>query len=178
MGLFDFVGGIGSSLFGSSDDKKAEEAAAEAKKAQEAADAEAMRIAIENRDKAFGESLEQVVQKLALPIEELKITYSEALTTVEGRVPTNEVREKVILAVGNVDVVTQLDDKLEVTNPEPEAVFYVVKKGDSLSKIAKEFYGDYKRYPEIFEANKPMLTDPDLIYPGQTLRIPGAEKVA
>ncbi|MBP7184191.1 MAG: LysM peptidoglycan-binding domain-containing protein, partial [Saprospiraceae bacterium] len=47
-----------------------------------------------------------------------------------------------------------------------------VQKGDSLSKIAKAFYGDAMKYPVIFEANKPMLTDPDLIYPGQTLRIP------
>lgn len=45
-------------------------------------------------------------------------------------------------------------------------------KGDSLSKIAKKYYGDAKKYPVIFEANKPMLKDPDLIYPGQVLRIP------
>ena len=44
--------------------------------------------------------------------------------------------------------------------------------GDSLSKIAKEQYGDAMKYPAIFEANKPMLTDPDKIYPGQVLRIP------
>jgi nucleoid-associated protein YgaU len=50
--------------------------------------------------------------------------------------------------------------------------FYTVKSGDSLSKIAREFYGDAGKYPQIFEANKPMLKDPDKIYPGQTLRIP------
>ena len=52
------------------------------------------------------------------------------------------------------------------------AQFHTVVSGDSLSKIAKEFYGDAMKYPVIFEANKPMLTHPDKIYPGQVLRIP------
>ena len=54
-----------------------------------------------------------------------------------------------------------------------ESRFYTVQKGDTLSKIAKEYYGDANKYPQIFEANKPMLTHPDKIYPGQKLRIPG-----
>ena len=56
--------------------------------------------------------------------------------------------------------------------PEPEATYYTVVSGDTLSKIAKEQYGNAMKYPVIFEANKPMLTDPDKIYPGQVLRIP------
>jgi nucleoid-associated protein YgaU len=59
-----------------------------------------------------------------------------------------------------------------VTNPQPEARYYTVVKGDTLSKIAKAQYGDANKYPQIFEANKPMLKDPDKIYPGQVLRIP------
>lgn len=54
----------------------------------------------------------------------------------------------------------------------PTSKFYEVKRGDTLSKIAKEFYGDGSKYPAIFEANKPMLKSADLIYPGQMLRIP------
>ena len=61
---------------------------------------------------------------------------------------------------------------MSVVTPEPEATFYTVKEGDSLSKIAKEVYGDMMKYPVIFEANKPMLKSEDLIYPGQVLRIP------
>ena len=70
--------------------------------------------------------------------------------------------------------VATVDDRVKVfaAEPEPEATMYTVKSGDSLSKIAKEFYGDAMRYPEIFEANKPMLKDPNKIYPGQVLRIP------
>ena len=71
--------------------------------------------------------------------------------------------------------VARVDDRLEVLQKEPEAQFYTVKSGDSLSKIAKVFYGNAMKYPVIFEANKPMLKSPDKIYPGQVLRIPAAE---
>ena len=52
------------------------------------------------------------------------------------------------------------------------STFYTVQKGDTLSKIAKDQYGNANKYQQIFEANKPMLKDPDKIYPGQVLRIP------
>jgi nucleoid-associated protein YgaU len=61
---------------------------------------------------------------------------------------------------------------MTVATPAPEAQFHVVVSGDNLSKIAKKFYGDANKYPVIFEANKPMLSHPDKIYPGQALRIP------
>ena len=80
---------------------------------------------------------------------------------------------KVILALGNVQGVASVDDRVSViAAPEPEADLYEVKSGDSLSKISKHFYGDPMRYNEIFEANKPLLSHPDKIYPGQMLRIP------
>ncbi len=54
----------------------------------------------------------------------------------------------------------------------PYTQHYVVKKGDTLSKIAEEHYGDARLYPKIFEANRDILTDPNRIKPGQKLRIP------
>ena len=93
---------------------------------------------------------------------------------VSGSVDTQENKEKVVLLVGNVEGVASVDDQLTVANPEPESVFYEVKSGDTLSKIAKHYYGDANKYPKIFEANKPMLKDADEIYPGQRLRIPDA----
>ncbi len=89
---------------------------------------------------------------------------------LEGETPSQEVKEKIILAAGNVSGIAEVEEDLRV----PETVFYEVKSGDTLSKIAKAHYGDASKYPVIFEANKPMLKDPDLIYPGQKLRIPGA----
>jgi nucleoid-associated protein YgaU len=56
------------------------------------------------------------------------------------------------------------------TSGEPRT--YVVKKGDSLSKIAKQFYGDMKLWKKIFEANRDKISNPDLIRPGQKLVIP------
>ena len=61
---------------------------------------------------------------------------------------------------------------MTVDQSQPEAQYYTVVRGDTLSKIAKQYYGDANKYPAIFEANKPMLKSPDLIYPGQMLRIP------
>ena len=58
---------------------------------------------------------------------------------------------------------------------EPEAQFHTVVSGDTLGKIAKKYYGNAMKYPVIFEANKPMLTHPDKIYPGQVLRIPALD---
>jgi nucleoid-associated protein YgaU len=80
----------------------------------------------------------------------------------------------VVLAVGNTSGVARVDDRMEDAAAAPEAVMYTVKSGDSLSKIAKAHYGDAMKYKEIFEANKPLLKDPDKIYPGQVLRIPHA----
>jgi nucleoid-associated protein YgaU len=74
--------------------------------------------------------------------------------------------------IGNTQGVARVDDQMTVETPEPEATFYTVERGDTLSAIAKEHYGDATKYPVIFEANRPMLEDPDRIYPGQVLRIP------
>ena len=77
-----------------------------------------------------------------------------------------------MLTCGNVAGVAAVDDDLIVDKPQPESQWHTVESGDNLSKIAKKFYGDANKYPQIFEANKPMLKDPDKIYPGQKLRIP------
>lgn len=91
---------------------------------------------------------------------------------LKGKAATQAEREKAILAVGNVEGVAQVEDAIEVEAPEPESTFHTVEKGDSLWKIAETAYGDGSKYMAIFEANKPMLSDPDKIYPGQMLRIP------
>ena len=93
--------------------------------------------------------------------------------TVKGEVATQEEKEKIILAAGNIAGVGSVDDQITVSGPGVAAArFVVVKKGDTLSAIAKIEYGDANKYQKIFEANKPLLSHPDKIYPGQTLRIP------
>jgi nucleoid-associated protein YgaU len=95
-----------------------------------------------------------------------------AAVTVDGTVADQATKEKVLLCCGNVAGVASVNDLLVVETPAPEAQWHTVVSGDNLSKIAKKFYGDANKYPVIFEANKPMLTHPDKIYPGQMLRIP------
>lgn len=90
---------------------------------------------------------------------------------LEGKAPDQETKEKIILAAGNITGVAEVEDAMEAA----QTTFYEVKSGNSLSKIAKKFYGNARLYPEIFEANRPMLTHPDKIYPGQVLRIPGTK---
>jgi nucleoid-associated protein YgaU len=156
MGLLDFVKGAGAKLSGKA--KREEEAAEEA---------------FEELRK--GNTLMQHVFAMGLKIEEMKITYDDGIATIQGTCPSQSEKEKIILSVGNVAGVARVDDRIVVEAPEPEATFYTVVGGDTLSKIAKEQYGDAMKYPVIFEANQPMLTDPDKIYVGQVLRIPPLE---
>ena len=113
--------------------------------------------------------------ELGLDVEGLDIGVSAGRAPVRGSDSSQADREKIVLAIGNVEGVAQVEDLMEVDDSEPEAQFYTVQAGDSLSKIAKQFYGNAMKYPVIFEANKPMLTNPDKIYPGQVLRIPPQE---
>ena len=101
---------------------------------------------------------------------EIDVEPETAKVSIKGQPKDQETREKVILAIGNVEGVAEVED--EASGPEPR--FHTVETGDSLWKIAEATLGDGSRYTEIFEANKPMLSDPDKIYPGQVLRIPMA----
>jgi len=112
------------------------------------------------------------IEVLGLKVTGLQVGYDDGVVTVRGSTPTQADKEKIILTLGNVRGVSRVDDQLKVENPGDAATFYTVKSGDSLSAIAKRHYGDAKKYPVIFEANRPMLTDPNKIYPGQVLRIP------
>lgn len=164
MGLFSFLKNAGPKIF--SGKKEASSISADPAVSNEE------RIAQANRLRAM--ALQGVVESLNLPVTDLHLEVDEDLVIVFGQAASQADREKVILAIGNVDGVATVDDRLSIAaaEPEPEAQFYEVKKGDTLSRIAKQYYGNPNKYPVIFEANKPMLKDPNLIYPGQMLRIP------
>jgi nucleoid-associated protein YgaU len=90
-----------------------------------------------------------------------------------GDVASQEEKEKILLAMGNIEGVGSVDDQITVTGPVVVAAkFVTVVKGDTLSAISLRVYGDANKYQKIFDANKPMLKDVNKIYPGQSLRIP------
>lgn len=155
MGLFSFFKKAGSKVLVEEETKAAESS-----------------MAKEIAAKAKTAVLHSVAKSLKLPIDALDIALDDDVVTVYGTTDSHENREKIVLALGNVHGVATVDDRITVVTPPPTTKFYTVEKGDSLSKIAKKMYGDPMKYPVIFEANKPMLKDPSLIYPGQSLRIP------
>lgn len=146
------------------------------------------------------DDLKQALQKNGITLQNLQLAEKGGVVTVAGVADTMAEREKAILVLGNVKGVERVDERIQVSRPqaaqptaapfggaaptlnqsataqgspqEQESKFYTVKPGDSLSKIAQEFYGSANKYAAIFEANRPMLSDPDKIYPGQVLRIP------
>ena len=103
----------------------------------------------------------------------LNVAFDGATGTVtlSGTAPSQEAAEKAVLAAGNVTGVSDVDNRLSFP-AETEARYHDVVSGDTLSGIAKKYYGDANQYMKIFEANKPMLSHPDKIYVGQKLRIP------
>ena len=118
--------------------------------------------------------LQKQATAVGVSVQNLAIELNDGTATVRGTVGSQPEREKLILAIGNTPGVGQVDDQLTVAAPAatPSATLYTVKRGDTLSAIAKTYYKDGSKYPRIFEANKPMLGDPNKIYPGQVLRIP------
>jgi nucleoid-associated protein YgaU len=118
------------------------------------------------------EALKKEIDDLGLKSEGLEVKVEGDTVKVTGRAPTQEEREKIILAAGNVAGVAKVDDAIETPEPATDPVFHTVVKGDTLWAISAKTLGKGARYKEIFEANRPMLTDPDKIYPGQVLRIP------
>jgi len=106
-------------------------------------------------------------------VENLGVTFEDGVVHLSGKAASAEAMEKAVLMAGNVKGVTEVKiDGMDAPEPEPAVVYYTIVSGDSLSKIAKAHYGNAMDYPKIFEANKEVIKDPDLIYPGQKIRIP------
>ena len=143
-GLFDFAKDIGKKLFQSSDD--------DAQKAR------------------------KIRQSLsALNLSKVDVSFQDGQARLSGEALSADQKEKAVLLAGNVQGVEKVDASgLQAPPQEKPVQFYVIQSGDTLSKIAKRFYGDASAYPRIFEANREVIEDPDKIYPGQKIRIPEA----
>ena len=164
MGMFSFIKEAGEKLFG----------IGEAKAAEVVAKANPTPVNVDAANAAAAKAIANYVTKMNLTAEGLDIGFDGASGTVivQGMADTQETKEKILLCCGNVAGVEHVQDQLGVIEAEEEPQFYTVVRGDTLSKVAKEYYGNANAYMKIFEANKPMLSHPDKIYPGQMLRIP------
>lgn len=152
MGIFSFIKNAGAKVFGIG--KTIEE---------------------ENAEKS--DQLRNAITSLDLEVADLSIEVDDDAVKIWGEAVDLATKEKVVLVAGNTKGVASVEDKMSVKEVEvieeaEMAQFHTVESGDTLGKIAKKYYGNAMKYPVIFEANKPMLSHPDKIYPGQVLRIP------
>ena len=154
MGIFDFVKGVGKKL-GIGDDEP-----------------------------PSADTLKKEMDSHKLGTDQVRVEMQGDTAVLKGKVKDQSIFEKAVIAVGNTLGVSKVQaDELKVgantaaAAPAKAPVFYTVKKGDNLWKIAEAQYGKGKGAKNnlIFEANKPMLTHPDKIYPGQVLRIPALD---
>ncbi len=122
----------------------------------------------------IAEGIQDRIKGHKTEVKDLKVEQDGERVVLKGKAKTRAEAEKAIVAAGNTPGIGEVESHIDIADEPAQTNFYTVKSGDTLSKIAKEFYGDAMKYPAIFEANKPMLSDPDKIYPGQTLRIPTA----
>lgn len=148
MGLFSFIKSVGQKVFGASEAQAAP-----------------------------ADQLAKEIAKHGFDVQGLDIQVSGNKITIGGSAADTAQAEKIILALGNTLGVSEVESNLIVNAEAPAAVMYEVQKGDTLWKIAETNYGKGKgaKYDVIFEANKPMLSHPDKIYPGQILRIPALD---
>ena len=149
MGLFSFIKSAGEKLFGGAESPE--------EKAQKVKDH---------------------VSKYGFDLSQITFSSNGDSISVNGTAKNLDEKQKILATAGNVEGVEGVEDNLELAEPlkfempDFSKTMYTVKSGDSLSKISREVYGDPNKYNTIFEANKPMLSDPNKIYPGQVLYIP------
>jgi len=147
MGLFDFVGNVGKKLFGPKETP---------------ADAAA--------------KIKAEIDSGNLGIKGLEVAFKDGMCSLGGQCPSAEAMQKAVLLAGNVQGVSGVNiANLKVPPPTPieeKVEYHIIQKGDTLSKIAKQYYGDANKYPVIFEANREVIKNADLIFPGQKIRIP------
>ncbi len=144
MGLFKFIKTAGEAIFKKGDKKE------------------------ENIEK-------HIKERMGGQVKSIEAKIDDGVITLTGVCDSQETIEKVILLAGNIEGVESVNgDGLKVESGEAagESEFYTIVKGDSLWKIAKKYYGDGNKYPVLFEANREVIKDPDLIYPGQVIRVP------
>ena len=141
MGLFDFAADLGKKLFGDDDDPS--------------------------------EKIQQHIESTNPGVDGLRVEVENGIAKVSGNAKDQSAFEKMVLMAGNVMGIREVQaEELVVEEPAEQNVqFYVIEKGDTLWAIAQKYLGNGNKYTKIFEDNREVIKDPDLIYPGQKIRI-------
>lgn len=157
MGLFSFIKDAGKKIFGSKEEKKKEQP----------------ELTDEQIQDQQVDALLKYIKDYNIEINDLGVRFiTDDELEITGQVATKADYEKVGLITGNILGIAKVDNQITFSGEGADSQTYTIVKGDTLWKIATEFYGDGSKYPSIVEANQPMITNPDEIYPGQVLRIP------
>ena len=142
MGLFDFAKDIGKKLFGDDEDDA-------------------------------GEKVREYIEEDNPGVDDLKVEVEDGVAKVSGKAKDQSAFEKAILMAGNIFGINKVEaEELAAPDTSANVEYYEIQSGDTLWGIASKHLGNGARYTEIFEANREVIKDPDLIYPGQKIRIP------
>jgi nucleoid-associated protein YgaU len=137
-----------------------------------------------NKDEEAAEKIKEHILAHNPGVESLGVTYEKGIVGLSGQCTNKAAFQKCVLMAGNVQGVVDVyaNDLVPYVEPatqaaaaapaQPEERYYVIEKGDTLWAIAKKFLGNGNRYPEVFEANREVIIDPDKIFPGQKIVIP------
>jgi nucleoid-associated protein YgaU len=125
------------------------------------------------KDDDPAEKIKQQIEQNNPGIKDLDVSFENGKVVLSGNAESAEAMEKTVLIAGNVKGVSEVAaDSLNAPQQQAKVEYYTIVSGDTLSAIAKRFLGNASDYPKIFEANREVIKDPNLIYPGQKIRIP------
>jgi nucleoid-associated protein YgaU len=136
-----------------------------------------------DRDDLAADKIKENLSISLNPIKDFTVDFDDGVVTLCGECMSEADRERAVLMAGNIKGVekvvatdlTARPPKVEEAAPPPaeeKSEIYEIQSGDTLSGIAKRYYGDAMQYMRIFEANQGVIEDPNKIYPGQKIRIP------
>ena len=177
MGIFDFMKDAGEKIFKPGEDRK--EKAVEKHLQGLGIDVSGVKVEVEGSKAVLSGHVQDQAAR-----EKVVLTAGNiaGIESVDDRLTVLRTTAAAVPAAGDVAITPSagspsgagvtVSSESAGSNGGWQSRTYTVQKGDTLSGIAKEMYGEANKYPLIFEANQPMLKDPDRIYPGQVLRIP------
>ena len=126
-----------------------------------------------NKEAEAAEKIKEHIEEDNPGIEGMNVEFEDGVVSITGEAESPEAKEKAILMAGNVNGVSEVvADSLNAPGQAEKVEYYTIVSGDTLSGIAKKYYGKANDYMRIFEANREVIKDPDKIFVGQKIRIP------